>query len=444
MSSARSCRLPRWIVFLAYLLLLCSPGAPSSGLQHEGVRGGPTLAITNGLVFTATGTGAIRDGVVLIRGNRIEAVGLMSDLRIPGDARILDARGGFVMPGLINAHVHHAASAETRALFLGEGVTAVCDLGSPWEEISGFRESHLGSEPVARGFYAGPFLAPPGGYPGGSRGLDHFKVEATGVEAVREAVHILADSGAHYVKVALDPGWNEDDPNAFFSLEEARAIVSEAHGRGLRVRSHSIRNASFPFLVEAGVQVAEHLPFPDGWPPEEKIQELMERGDPLAFFFQEWHPQYDGILQKMVDEGVVMVPTLAALLGDLFRKEDASPREEFVEMAILGVVRRFREKGGTIALGNDYNGRSGVERLPESEIQALLDAGLTPEEVLIAGTRAAAWVCGQEAELGTLEPGKMADLLVLTDSFLEDPGAIHRIRGVVMDGVVVQWDGMDR
>jgi imidazolonepropionase-like amidohydrolase len=390
------------------------------------------------VVFTATGAALIRDGVVLIRGNRIEAVGPASEVAIPEGAKILDADGGLVIPGLINAHVHHGAPAAVRARFLAEGITTVCDLGAPWEEVAGYREREHEGKPVARGFFAGPFLAPPGGYPDGPRRTRGYNFEASGPDAVRRAVHTLADSGVHFIKIALDPGWNEENPTPFYSVEEARAIVDTALERGLRVRSHSIRIGSFPLLVEAGLPIVEHMPFPNGWPPEEKERELLDHGDPLEYFFRVWHPQYDTILTAMADAGMIMVPTASALLGEIFGKVDATPHERFVERAVLGIVGRYRDLGGVIALGNDYNGISGKEMFPVSEIRALLAAGLTGEEVLEAGTRHAAWVCGQEAELGTLQVGKLADLLVLEGDFLEDPEALERIRWVVLDGEVVE------
>jgi imidazolonepropionase-like amidohydrolase len=417
-----------------FLLPICTPLLFPPPIECG--QGGTVLAITNGVVFPANGSAPIQDGVVVIRGNRIEAVGEASEVWIPSGATVLDAGGGTVMPGLINAHVHHGGPPEERARFLAEGVTTVCDLGGRWEEIAGYREAQFEGGPVARGFFAGQFLTPPGGYPDGPYGIDGYNMEVVGVEAVRQGVQALADSGVHFIKVALDPGWNEENPTPYFSPEEARALVDEAARHGLRVRSHMIRYPSFPQAVEAGVQIAEHMPFPDGWPPEEKIEELMLGDDPLAYFFDEWHPQYDTLLSGLVDAGMVMVPTVAALMGDNYRKEDATPRERFVVAAILDIVRKFRDKGGVIALGNDFNGRGGQERFPATEIQALMDAGLTPAEIMEVGTRYAAWTCGQEESLGTLEAGKLADLLILERDFLEDPTAITRIRWVVLDGMV--------
>lgn len=417
------------------------PGPGGSSLAVVGLQESGLLALVNGTVLKGDGTDPIRDGVVLIRGDRIQAVGAAGEIRIPGDARVLDAQGGTIMPGLFNAHVHHGASPEVRRGFLEEGVTSVCDLGSPWEEVTGYRETTWEGSPVARGFFAGPIVTAPGGYPDGLYHTRGFNYEVVGEEAAREAVRVLVDRGVHFVKVALDPSWNREDPLPMLEVAEARALVEEAHTHGLGVRAHMIQIPYFPMAIEAGIDVIEHMPFPTGWPPVDKIQELMEGDDPFSYFFQEWHPQYDTLLAHLAGDGIVLVPTMAALLGDLYGKDDPTLRERYVVGAVLEIVRRFRDAGGVVALGNDYNGRSGKERLPMTEIRALLDAGMTPQEVVEAGTGNAARVCGQEKELGVLHPGMKADLLVLEGDFLTDVEAIHRLGWVILDGSPVEGIG---
>lgn len=406
----------------------------ASALAGEEAR---PLAIVHGRVFPATGAAPIQDGVVLIRGDRIEAVGLPEEVSIPPRARVLDAAGGTVMPGLFNAHIHHGAFPEVRAQFLAQGVTSVCDLGAPGDEYLGYRETTYQGHPVSRGFYAGPFLAPPGGYPDGVHGTHGYNREVVGVEEAREGVREVAELGASFVKIALDPSWDRENPVPMFDLEETRAIVEEAHHLGLRVRAHMIQIPHFPLAVEGGVDIIEHLPFPTGWPPVDTIQVLMTEGDPLHYFFTEWHPQYGPLLKRMAQAGTILVPTASALVSDYFVKENPTLREQFVVVTIFDLVRRYRDLGGTIALGNDYNGRSGREMLPMTEIRALLAAGLTPFEVLEAGTRNAALSCGQEDRLGTLEPGKLADVLILEGDFFHDPEVLARPRWIILGGEVV-------
>jgi imidazolonepropionase-like amidohydrolase len=295
------------------------------------------LLIINGTLVDGTGAEPIRDGRVRVRGDRIYAVGGSRDLMIPRGVQLIDARGGTIMPGIINSHVHHAASAEQRRRFLEEGVTTVCDLGTPLAELPQFDERGVEGHPVARGFFAGPILTAPGGYPDGLYGTTGFNYEVA----------------------------------------------------------------------------------------------------TLAPFFNDRFPQYDALLHRMAEEGIVMVPTVSALLRD-HPKPELTQREQYVSDVILDIVRRFREAGGIVAIGNDFNDRSIEERLPLIEMRALRDAGLTPMEVIEAGTRLAARVCGQEDDIGTLEVGKLADIIVVEGDPLVDLDALSSPSTIVVGGEVLR------
>jgi hypothetical protein len=121
------------------------------------------LAITNGTVVDGTGAGPISEGMVLVEGNRIAAVGRVADMIAPPDAAVVDAKGGTILPGIVDAHVHGAADPAVRRQILTGGVTSVCDLGSPKGEMPCFERDDTGQGPAARGFRAGPVLTAPGG-----------------------------------------------------------------------------------------------------------------------------------------------------------------------------------------------------------------------------------------------------------------------------------------
>ena len=394
------------------------------------------LILTNGTVITGTGADPIPDGTVVIGGDRILAVGPATDFRIPQGAQVIDAGGGTILPGIINSHVHHGGPAEERRRFLEEGVTTVCDLGSPFDEIAGFEEERSPDGPVARGFFAGPIVTAPGGYPDGLYGTTGFNYEVSDPQEGREAVRDLLARGASFIKIALDPSWNFQDPLPMLSVEHATAIVEEAHIHGILVRSHQIQITYFPMAVEAGLDVIEHMPFPTGWPSPEEIQGYMELEDPLSPFFEDHFPQYGPLLEGMAAGGITMVPTVSALLSSLYGRTDLSQRDQYVVDAILDIIRRYRDVGGVVALGNDFNGRSVRERLPLIEMKALVDAGLTPMEVIEASTHNAAFVCGQDEDLGTLEAGKLADVIVVEGNPLTDIEAVGRVTLVLLGGEV--------
>ena len=394
------------------------------------------LILTNGTVITGTGADPIPDGTVVIADDRILAVGPATDFRVPQGAQVIDAGGGTILPGIINSHVHHGGSAEERRRFLEEGVTTVCDLGSPLEELAGFEDSRIADGPVARGFFAGPIVTAPGGYPDGLYHTTGFNYEVSDPQEGREAVRDLLARGASFIKIAMDPSWDFQNPLPMLSVEEATAIVEEAHIHGVLVRSHQIQITYFPMAVETGLDVIEHIPFPTGWPSPEEIQGYMELDDPLSPFFDEHFPEYGPLLEGMAAGGITMVPTVSALLSSLYGRTDLSQRDQYVVDAVLDIIRRFRDVGGVVALGNDFNGRSVRERLPLIEMKALVDAGLTPMEVIESSTHHAAFVCGQDEDLGTLEAGKLADVIVVEGSPITDIEAIGRLRLVLLGGEV--------
>jgi imidazolonepropionase-like amidohydrolase len=132
-----------------------------------------------------------------------------------------------------------------------------------------------------------------------------------------------------------------------------------------------------------------------------------------------------------------MVPTLARGLGQWYESEEAEPWQRVLAEGALEIVRRFHSAGGVIALGTDYNLGGGLR--PDMflrEIQLLHAAGLTPMEVIEAATRHAARVCGHGEDLGTLEAGKLADILVVDGDPSADLGALQRVSIVVKGGVV--------
>jgi imidazolonepropionase-like amidohydrolase/ketosteroid isomerase-like protein len=394
------------------------------------------LIIRNGTVVDGTGAPPVEDGVVVVEGDRILAVGPRDSFSLNGEHEVLDAGGGTILPGLINAHIHHGAPANTRHAFVEVGVTTVCDLGSEPEEMAEFLETEGADGPAARGLRAGPILTAPGGYPDGVYGT-HINYEVAGPAEAREAVADLAARGADLIKLALDPSWNREQPIPVPDLETVRALVDEAHTHGLLVRAHLIQPPQMDLAIEGGVDVIEHLAMPR-WPPREEENRVMESDDPVGVFFDRWAPDYQPRLQRMAAQGIAMVPTVSALLHDFYVAEEPTPREAWVVAVVLDIVRRFHEAGGVVGVANDFNDRGAREYLPLLELEMLLEAGLSPMEVIRAATRNNALVCGREQDLGTLEPGKLADLIVVEGDPLRDlTGALGRVTHVVRGGDLV-------
>jgi imidazolonepropionase-like amidohydrolase len=390
------------------------------------------LVVKNGTVIDGTGRAPIIDGVVVVDGQRIVAVGEAADFRIPRDARVVDAGGGTILPGVINSHMHGAYDPAMRRTFLTDGVTTVCDLGTTLDRLAMFDVDSVLEGRLARGYWAGPIITAPGGYPGPVYG-SQFSYEVASPDDARAAVTDLLDRGASMIKIALAPG---DPRNPWPALDLARvqAIVEEAHARGVLVRAHVFE----PYLVEdivlpAGVDVIEHEPFPILSPDEER--RVLESDDPLHLLFDVLAPEYDTLLKRVIDRGIVMVPTLDQRVGTLFNKPNRSPVEQIVVDVHVEAARRFHALGGTFALGNDFGGVPNVEPgMPLVEMKLLVAAGLTPMEVIEASTRHAAFVCGHGDSLGVLAPGKLADIIIVAGDPLADLEAMRQVVAVIKNG----------
>jgi imidazolonepropionase-like amidohydrolase len=391
-----------------------------------------SLVVTNGMVIDGTGGPAVLDGVVVVLEDRIVEVGEASAFQIPRDAEVVDAGGGTILPGVINSHTHSTHDPEARRAFLIDGVTTVCNLGTSLDRLPMFEDVSVSEGPAARGYWAGPIITAPGGYPGPVYG-SQFSYEVGSPEEARAAVTDLLDRGASMVKIALAPG-DPRNPWPILDLARVQAIVEEAHSRGVVVRAHVFE----PYLVEdivlpAGVDVIEHEPFPILTPEEES--RILDSGDPLGLLFDVVAPEFERLMTRVVEQGIGMVPTLDQRVGTLFTNPDRSRVEQIVIDVHVEAARRFHALGGILALGNDYGGVPNVELgMPLVEMELFLAAGLTPMEVMEASTRHAASVCGQANGLGSLEPGKFADIIIVDGDPLTDLSAMGRVVAVIKGG----------
>ncbi len=389
------------------------------------------LVIINGLVIDGTGAAPIPDGIVAMWGNRIVAMGPKENYAIPSEAELIDARGGTILPGIINAHTHGTADPATRRFsFLLKGITTTCDLGAPLGSMSQFGQDDSAG-PSARGFRAGPVITAPGGYPDVAGQGRHLNYEVANPEEARAAVADLVNRYADFIKIALEPGpagasW------PMLSPQEVSAIVEEAHARGRLVRAHVTRADLLDIALEAKVDVIEHVPIPQLTEADWKAA-VVDR-DHLIL-----PAEYKAQLARMVEQQVVMVPTLSVTPAICNMNWYGMPAEfqPLCGKLFLEVLHHFHDLGGMVALGNDYGNQGAEAGMPLREMQLLLQAGLSPMEVIQAGTAQAATVCGHGDELGTLEIGKLADLIIVDGNPLTDIEAMTRVVTVIKGGEVI-------
>jgi imidazolonepropionase-like amidohydrolase len=366
--------------------------------------GEPVLVLAGGILIDGTGAPPVPDAVVVIRGSRILAVGRRIDATIPANARVIDIAGGTILPGFINAHVHAGYDAVNLRAWAQAGVTAVRDLGvAPWDDAF-VRRDALGRDPAnARLVAAGPLVTVPGGYPMVPWGMAGLTV--TSPEDAILQTNRLLDAGADIIKIALDSGGAFGRRIPILSPAEAAAIVQTAHARGVRVSAHVLQTGDLARALDAGVDDIAHM-------AEDELP--------------------DALIGRMVAAGAYWVPTL-----ELWQRVGLPGKRPVTNLG------RFVKGGGQVALGTDYAGYAAAFDLgmPVTEIGLMAEAGMTPMQIIVAATKNAAAVCGLGRELGTLEPGKLADVLVVEGDPLTDLQALTHIRLVLRDGIVIMQAG---
>jgi imidazolonepropionase-like amidohydrolase len=372
------------------------------------------LVLSGGTLIDATGGEPLPNAAVAISEGRIAAVGLAGELAYSADTPVRDISGATLMPGFINAHVHISGLSEddlrrwTRA-----GVTTIRDLAGPLEERIPIRESFLarGDPSLPRLLVSGPIVTVAGGYPFAVRDakLRVSSLAVGGVEQARAEVHALADAGVDLIKISVsgrtDVSWPElSDP-------EIAIIAETARSRGLAVTAHVDRASALRRAVLNGVSDAAHS-------PRDRVP--------------------DEVFALMVERGVTMVPTIAVYECLAKSRGSGAAWRRSTMPTMYDNLRRFVAAGGTLALGDDYGGVPGMPvGMPMDEINHWIAAGISPLHVIEAATRGSAVAVGMADELGTVEVGKLADLLVVEGDPLSDIGALARPVLVIKGGEIV-------
>ncbi len=381
------------------LLLLClitgfSYGCtPKIAVTNDGVQ---RFALVGGTLIDGRGGDPLPNAVILIYADRIERVGPADEIDVPENTRILDVSGSTILPGFINTHVHHGFIAENLKAWAAGGVTTVRDesLGetqSVTEKLA-WRQGIQGDPTYARLISAGQMITVPGGY--GS-------LYVTSPENAREVVRQELDQGFEQIKVSLEDGYAGESGLPKLTPAELAAIVETAHQAGARVSGHITVSEYIPGMLDAGVDDIAHVPY-----------------DLIPF----------DVLQRMVDQGVILIPTFT-----IFRNYDGS-----VDGCVIN-VKNFVRAGGMVALGNDFDGGPGDFELgiPMFEIEMMTAAKMTPMQIIQAATFHGAITVGLEDQIGSVEVGKIADILVVGGDPLADLQKLRDIRLVIHYGTII-------
>jgi len=387
----------------------CTALIAASGQTAHGVISSDQYCIA-GNILVGDGSAPLKNHALLINGDTIEAILPRHEIK---EHVVIETPDSTILPGIINCHCHRIhSSQERRERYLLHGVTSIGDTASPIANIPSLLDSPSGMTATAA--CAGPMLCPPGGYPLPVHSADHAMVVESPTKG-RDAVRRLHDLGVTMIKLAFEPGINAK-AWPMFDPDTAHAICDEARKRGLITRCHVEDFAGLEPALNAGVHTIEHVPY--RWTPDGEPQKIIRNGELI--------PQYRKQMDRMKQDGIILTPTLDVFSRSMWEGEP-----------LYKPVRYFNAIGGKIALGNDHPYRRTEAGMPYREIEFLGKAGLSPAQIIMAGTQNSGTVCGF-SDRGTLAPGMKADLLVVKGDPLKDLSNLNNPLRVIKDGIQVR------
>jgi imidazolonepropionase-like amidohydrolase len=440
------------------------------------------LVISGATIIDGTGAEPIRDGLIVLEGERIVEIGSASEIVVPDDAEVVSADGAWVIPGMIDVHMHFWESgrpgaqptfvADLTALFpydaevawmkgrtqftlgryLCSGVTSVAALGAiPWEyEV---RDMANAMPAAPRVFLAGGFVgnSPP------EESSPFWEGEQPGywiedADAARQVVSYLDSTGVDLIKAGYVS--SEDHPLSSFR-PALHALVEESRARGLRVSVHANELETARMAVEVGADVLAHT-VTDREVDDDFIRALKASGviTTTSAGVRTGHArllatdfQFKGTEERCGDPQVI-----ESWLEWSGTPIDARPElppglggAQVLEDQMVANLRLLNEADARIAVGSD-GGNIGSMHGPsfQNELRLLAKAGLTPMQVIVAATQSGAAALGVLDDLGTLEQGKVGDLVILDANPLASVDNLARVAAIVVRGTYITSDEIDQ
>ena len=416
------------------------------------------LALVGGMLLDGYDVPPLHHAAVVIEGDRIVAVGRAADIEVPPDAEVVDTRGRVMIPGLMDLHAHLAVlghgeygrwfswieeegvniqdvmEISAKQLLLA-GVTTAVDLGAPLDASLRVRDRIArGEVPGARMLMAGPWITRRVSF-----WPENYQIGINSPEEASAAVERLAEAGVNVIKAWV--GLTRDD---------YQAIADTAHRHGLRVHTHvyspdDVRNA-----LEASIDVLTHAGSA-GTPPYEAdlVRDIVVAGRPVVI---------TGAHRVWVFPATVQFPERLQdprLRDDLPEAMYAEVQRSFENWHTLpyfqttarqmffgdGSLGQWIEAGAVMGMGTDSGTPMNfhTEALWR-EMKAHVDLGMAPMAAIVAATRVNAGILGMADDLGTIEPGKIADIVVLKADPRFSITALSEPELVVKDGKVYRRD----
>lgn len=399
-------------------------------------------------LFTGESRECVRDAVIVTKGSRIESIGPRGSVDLPDDeanVRTIHVDGSkTVVPGLIDVHSHMIMpgdgtsyerlfqqddaylalqAAGNARIALQAGITSLVDTGSRGNVLFSLRDaSAVGLASTPRLILSGPPITRTGGH------CWFLGGEADGVDGVRRIVRQLNKDGVDIVKImATGGGTTRSYPyQPSFTQEEISAAVDEAHVMGKKSLAHCSAAAGIQRAINAGIDIVFHCHFylPNG--------ELC----------------YDeGIAEQLVAKGIYVNPTLWVNRVHVERMQERADAGTLTTQERLELdhrkaryegqatnVRRLLDAGVQLIAGSDAGwGLTGFDDVV-SELECMVDIGMSPVDALLSTTLQAARAFGIDDAVGSLAAGKLADFIIVTGDPTQDTSALRNIEEVVLDG----------
>jgi len=379
-----------------------------------------TYAMTGATIVDGTGRAAIADGVIVVRDGRIADVGPRTAVTVPPGVPTVDVDGKTIVPGLWDMHTH-VTQIEWAPAYLAAGVTTVRDMGNEFEFVVPLRDA------IASGRALGPRILAAGLIDGG--GPNAFGVEyAATPEEARQAVAKYHDAGFQQIKIY-----------SLVTPAIVEAICAEAHRLGLTVTGHVPNGMTIEQAAAAGMDHVAHLPIRGEASSDEvkKTIAFLKDHQTVIDPTQSWNELLGHAAGTPISTFQPGISKIPAPLNRVFSNAgaagiDAATARTRLERS-LRIVKALHDAGVPIVAGTDEGvpGHS-VHR----EIELYVEAGLTPMEALQAATIVPARAMKMDAEVGTIERGKRADLVVLNANPLDGIRNIRSVRWTIRDGRV--------
>jgi imidazolonepropionase-like amidohydrolase len=428
---------------IGMLVAMCASAEPKS-----------QLALIGGMLLDGYGGAPVHHAAILVEGNRIVAAGPASEIEIPPGTPVIDTRGETMMPGMIETHAHlvivghgdyerwfkwldehrsdypieRVMGISARQL-LSAGITSAVDLGAPLKESVSVRDRiQSGQIPGPRLSVSGPWLIREAAiFPPMCQVIVHTPAEA--VRATEDNIR----GGADVIKL-----------HGGLSLEEYKAIVEVAHRHHVKVHAHVYQELEVRDAFSAGVDVLQHAG--SGMPPFNAalIKDIAESGRPVVLTAARrmWvFPATREFPERLEDPELEhqFPPDMWNEVHDSFKRFHTlgvfknREQEEYFGDASIG---QWIRAGAVIGMGTDSGTPLNFHRdALWREAKVFVDHGMPAARVITALTWINARIFGKERELGTIEPGKLADITVIKGNPLFDIVALSNVDVVIKDGV---------